>query len=472
MKFKKSPKQPRSKILSLSTAFLFLILQATVEPAFGQWTKHIIDPNITYTCYIAVHDIGEDGDMDVFVSEYGANTVVWYENNNLTWIKHIIDNNFDGIVGLDLADFNDDGNMDVIAAGWRADLVAWYENDGADPINWKKHTIDNVIESAEAVRAEDINGDGAPDVVVQSYSTGGVVWYENNLPSDWIKNIINSNGGGEGSINVGDINNDGKPDVMRAFTKSDEVVLYKNNFPQSYWTKIVIDENMPGTFTAQISDIDNDGDMDVAANAMDATGSEADVAWYENDGSGQTWTKHTISEDLVKARWIYIEDMDQNGYMDMVVTDNIADDVILFFNNDGGQNWTTSIIDDNFDTPNPVFAYDIDLDNDFDILPTSQVDNALVWYENPHDPAYAQTLEVSPFMIRIYPNPANDLLTIETLYPGLHSVEFSSMNGQIILSTEMEGTTHQIDLSSFQKGVYFITIRSKDYVTTRKIIKY
>ena len=30
---------------------------------------------------------------------------------------------------------------------------------------------------------------------------------------------------------------------------------------------------------------------------------------------------------------------------------------------------------------------------------------------------------------------------------------------------------HQLDLSTFQKGVYFISIRSKDIVTTRKVIK-
>ena len=54
--------------------------------------------------------------MDVFVSEYGANTVLWYENYNLTWIKHTIDNNLPGVVGLDLLDVNDDGNMDVTVA--------------------------------------------------------------------------------------------------------------------------------------------------------------------------------------------------------------------------------------------------------------------------------------------------------------------------------------------------------------------
>jgi len=73
--------------------------------------------------------------------------------------------------------------------------------------------------------------------------------------------------------------------------------------------------------------------------------------------------------------------------------------------------------------------------------------------------------------LSIYPNPTNNLLTIETDNPKQQSVEITSLNGQLLHSTEMEGTTHQIDLSSFQNGVYFITIRSKDFIITSKIIK-
>ena len=72
---------------------------------------------------------------------------------------------------------------------------------------------------------------------------------------------------------------------------------------------------------------------------------------------------------------------------------------------------------------------------------------------------------------KVYPNPTNSLLTLETEHPDHYSIEITSLNGQLIFSTTMEGTTHQIDLSSFQKGIYFITIRSKDFVTTKKIIK-
>ena len=80
--------------------------------------------------------------------------------------------------------------------------------------------------------------------------------------------------------------------------------------------------------------------------------------------------------------------------------------------------------------------------------------------------------EASDFdRIIVYPNPANKNFTIEAVFPDKYGIELISLNGQLMLSKEMEGTTHQIDLSPFQSGVYFITIRSKDFVTTRKIIK-
>jgi transglutaminase/protease-like cytokinesis protein 3 len=72
----------------------------------------------------------------------------------------------------------------------------------------------------------------------------------------------------------------------------------------------------------------------------------------------------------------------------------------------------------------------------------------------------------------IFPNPTHDFLTIETQSPGQYFIEITSLNGQVIFTREMVRVTNQLDLSSFQKGVYFITIRSKDFVATRKMIKF
>ena len=81
------------------------------------------------------------------------------------------------------------------------------------------------------------------------------------------------------------------------------------------------------------------------------------------------------------------------------------------------------------------------------------------------------TEEIMLEKLTIYPNPTNNLLTIESDQSDHYSIEITSLNGQLIYSTEMEGTSIQIDLSPLHKGIYFITVRSKEFVRTEKIIK-
>ncbi len=73
--------------------------------------------------------------------------------------------------------------------------------------------------------------------------------------------------------------------------------------------------------------------------------------------------------------------------------------------------------------------------------------------------------------LSIFPNPTNSLFTVETGRTDQYNVEIRSLKGLLILNQEFQGTTHQIDLSSFPKGVYFITVRSKVFVKTEMIVK-
>lgn len=73
--------------------------------------------------------------------------------------------------------------------------------------------------------------------------------------------------------------------------------------------------------------------------------------------------------------------------------------------------------------------------------------------------------------LSIYPNPARSILIIETNRLGHFNIEIISLNGQLLYSDNIEGPVHQIDLSSFEKSIYFITVRSKDYLKAVKIIK-
>ena len=73
--------------------------------------------------------------------------------------------------------------------------------------------------------------------------------------------------------------------------------------------------------------------------------------------------------------------------------------------------------------------------------------------------------------IQVYPNPTAGLLTIEVAEYDLHQIEIVSLSGQSVFNSTLEGPIMQVDLSSFQKGIYFLTIRTGAYVLTRKLIK-
>ena len=87
------------------------------------------------------------------------------------------------------------------------------------------------------------------------------------------------------------------------------------------------------------------------------------------------------------------------------------------------------------------------------------------------DGCYTGTESFPRSEISVYPNPVHEFITIRAANPEHLSVEITSANGQLIASTEMDGTILQLDLSSFRNGVYFIAIRSRDFLTTRKIVK-
>jgi S-formylglutathione hydrolase FrmB len=73
--------------------------------------------------------------------------------------------------------------------------------------------------------------------------------------------------------------------------------------------------------------------------------------------------------------------------------------------------------------------------------------------------------------VMFFPNPVKEMVTIQTSIPTTYELAITNINGQLLYRDKMEGPTRQIDLSSFEKGIYFIKIRSRDYVRTEKVIK-
>ncbi|AEA43818.1 T9SS type A sorting domain-containing protein [Fluviicola taffensis] len=75
--------------------------------------------------------------------------------------------------------------------------------------------------------------------------------------------------------------------------------------------------------------------------------------------------------------------------------------------------------------------------------------------------------------VSAYPNPANNLLTINTtgIENGNSSVKIVDVLGKLIYNEEMSASSKKIDVSEFKNGVYILTVMDKGaIVQTRRIV--
>lgn len=73
--------------------------------------------------------------------------------------------------------------------------------------------------------------------------------------------------------------------------------------------------------------------------------------------------------------------------------------------------------------------------------------------------------------IKIFPNPTNEYITIK--FPqsvNKQTLKIISIDGKILKNEKISGKIHQINLSDYKKGTYYIEISEKNKIKTKKII--
>ena len=80
--------------------------------------------------------------------------------------------------------------------------------------------------------------------------------------------------------------------------------------------------------------------------------------------------------------------------------------------------------------------------------------------------------ELNPSSISIYPNPVNDLLNIKIGIPSSYIIKITSLNGKLLLYKQIDGSESKLDISSFNSGVYLVSVTSNDLTTTKKLMKW
>ncbi len=134
-------------------------------------------------------------------------------------------------------------------------------------------------------------------------------------------------------VAAGDLDGDGDKDIVSTYGgNGTELSWWANNGSGTSWTRNTIQANNFGSggysfycTTVFVFDMDNDGDLDVVGGANNgATGAYSELNWWENNGTGTTWTRRTIDVGTasfsVPTQWVEPADIDADGDIDVAAT--------------------------------------------------------------------------------------------------------------------------------------------------------
>jgi len=373
-------------------------LVATTTPT--AWQKHIIQTN----GYIDGHgglfpvDFDGDGDMDVAGAIYGVGVRVY--RNNLVELGTATFSEQITLTSLAVrqycliwcGDFDLDGDADIVMPSASAD--GWYENTGSFTFTY--HQIGTHLSYIYGGSCDvgDVDRDGDMDVVTFGYASSGSpplqLWRNGGSMSFTLQVIAAS--GKVWRVKLGDLNNDQYLDLLNA---DDVRINAAGSFPATAsWTTGRTSGNVDGIW---IRDFDNDGYKDLLIS--DQWGQRR-ILWFENDGTGAGYTQHVVCPDPTGQYYgdgCVAEDIDLDGKADVVG----GYSRVGFFKQIDGDNFQQNIIGYINDC-HWVYAANLDYkpggsDFDLDILVT-YADN-FVWYENTSEVIFAPSgsLESSIF---------------------------------------------------------------------------
>jgi Secretion system C-terminal sorting domain len=74
--------------------------------------------------------------------------------------------------------------------------------------------------------------------------------------------------------------------------------------------------------------------------------------------------------------------------------------------------------------------------------------------------------------IVVYPNPANNIITIEnSSFIKGQTISVCDVRGQLLLQQPMQKAKTNINITTFSKGLYFIKVQNERGIAVRKFVK-
>ena len=240
---------------------------------------------------------------------------------------------------------------------------------------------ENNITSANGptyVIAVDMDQDGDMDAAGCSYEGDEVFWVENTngQGTAWTKRVVGSITEPR-FITVADFDNNGYRDIVASSGSEDRIVLFRYG-PGGWSTSTTIATNFDAR-QIRTDDIDGDGFFDVVG----VSSYSGDVCWWKNDGTSTSWNINYIDGALVGAYTCDVGDFNGDGHPDIAAASNSANDICAYISQSPyGYSWSKYTLETNYNDPVSIAVADMNNDGGHDFVVASSAGTGnLTWYD-------------------------------------------------------------------------------------------
>ncbi|KNC55742.1 uncharacterized protein AMSG_11139 [Thecamonas trahens ATCC 50062] len=348
----------------------------------------VVDDSADTPFSLAVGDVDKNGLLDVVSTLFVDDRVALYYNRGMLTFspRVIIASEIDAPLSSALVDLNGDSWLDVVFSASNSDFVRWIPGDGSGTYTASPQRIDDALDGARGLIAEDFDGDGRIDVVAAGFFDGNLKLYHFNdsaSPFPEGRRLISNTANGARGIDAADFNGDGFTDIVSASAFDHSITVYVGDGSGFHLgNDVVVTSTFSGSESAVAGDYNNDGWVDVAGCA----GISGLVAWWPNVGAG-TWAATPVSVGTCAgAMKMTGGDFNNDGLPDLVVgcPDEASPSIKVFLNVNNGASWTEIVV---FSVASSIANMDTavgDVDNDgfVDVLFVASSVRLVGWARN------------------------------------------------------------------------------------------